>query len=144
MALCKPAHAYLAISMIALIVMYFQNSANVDMYCIGTYSCDVYSTSLVFIVKLAYILFWTWLLNLVCDEFNPTYSWFLVIFPFMLMFGGIALMVFNNMTTMYQSFTISDIFNPNRTWSGFYNFFFTNNWYLNQLANTPNSIYQSV
>lgn len=132
MALCKPAHAYLAISILALLIMYFQNAANVDMYCIGTYSCGVYSTSLVFLVKIVYILFWTWLLNLICDEFNPTYAWFLVIFPFMLMFGAIALVLLNNVSTVYQSFSVHDLYNQDRTWRGFYDYFIGSNWYLQQ------------
>jgi hypothetical protein len=132
MALCKPALLYLAISLIALFIMFLQNFANVDMYCLGTYSCGVYSTWLVFLVKLAYILFWTWLLNIICDKINPIYAWFLVVFPFMLMFGFIALMILNNLTSVYKGFTPSDLYDRNRTWEQFYSYFIRNNWALNR------------
>jgi hypothetical protein len=105
--LCTPSYVYLVISMIALLIMYFQNVGNADMYCLGTYSCNVYSTSLVFLVKLVYILFWTWLLNLICQKGSTTLSWFLVFFPFLLMFLGIALTMYttmNNNSWYYISF----------------------------------------
>jgi hypothetical protein len=117
MALCKPAYTFLVISTIALLIMFFQNVGNANMYCLGTYSCGVYSTSLIFLVKLFYILFWTWLLNIICDEASPLWSWFLVIFPFFLMFGSIALMLFNTLSIRYENLTFYDFYTPNRSWN---------------------------
>ena len=57
--LCTPSYVYLVISSIALIVMLYQNIGNVDTYCLGSYSCNVSSTALIFIIKAVYILFWT-------------------------------------------------------------------------------------
>jgi hypothetical protein len=88
--LCTPSYVYLVISMFALLIMYFQNVGNADMYCLGTYSCSVYSTNLIFLIKLVYIIFWTWLLNLMCEKGSPMISWFLVILPFLIMFLTIA------------------------------------------------------
>jgi len=83
--LCTPAHLYLVLSVIGLIVIAFQNYGNVDKYCIGYMSCDVPSTTLV--------LFWTWILNLICDAGVPSVSWFLVLFPIILSFVLVGLMM---------------------------------------------------
>jgi len=107
--------------------MYFQNFANTDMYCLGTFSCGVYNTNLVFLVKFFYIIFWTWLLNLICDQASPTWSWFLVIFPFFMMFGFIALMFINNLSTRFQDFSVGKMFTPTRSWGEYFDYFFSLN-----------------
>jgi hypothetical protein len=33
-----------------------------------------------------YILFWTWLLNVICRGGATPFAWFLVLFPFIMMF----------------------------------------------------------
>jgi len=90
--LCTPAWIYLVISLIAILIMGIQNmilgSANV--YCLGSYSCVVSSTLLVFIIKFIYVLFWTWILNLICRAGAPGLSWLLVLFPFILFFVLLA------------------------------------------------------
>jgi hypothetical protein len=84
--LCRPAYVYLVISIIFLVIMAFQNIGNEKTYCLGNYSCDVYNTTLVFIIKIIYILFWTWVLNLICGAGAKGLAWFLVLFPFILFF----------------------------------------------------------
>jgi hypothetical protein len=84
--LCTPSYVYLVISLIAIIVMAIQNSGNVNVFCLGTYSCDVSSTALIFLAKLIYVLFWTWILNLMCKAGATTLSWIFVLFPFILFF----------------------------------------------------------
>ena len=91
--LCTPAHIYLILSVIGLIVIAFQNYGNIDKYCLGYMSCDVPSTTLVLIIQLLYVLFWTWILNLICDAGAPSVSWFLVLFPIILSFVSIGLMM---------------------------------------------------
>jgi hypothetical protein len=92
--LCTPAYTYLVISLIALIIMLFQNVGNVNMYCLGSYSCSVTSTTLVFLIKAVYIVFWTWILNLMCRAGATNIAWFLVLLPFLLMFLFIATIMF--------------------------------------------------
>jgi hypothetical protein len=89
--LCTPAHVYLVISIVALIVMGFQNMGNLNTYCLGSYSCDVTSVTLIFLVKFAYVLLWTWILNLICRAGAPGVAWFLVLMPFILLFILIGL-----------------------------------------------------
>jgi hypothetical protein len=90
--LCTPSYVYLVISSIALFIMIFQNFGNIDKYCVGSYTCDVSSTALIFIIKGIYILFWTWILNLICKSGSPNIAWFLVLMPFILFFVFVALM----------------------------------------------------
>jgi hypothetical protein len=91
--LCMPSHLYLVVSMIALIVIAIQNIGNTDRYCIGYHSCNVSSTLLIFIIKLMYILFWTWVLNLICNAGYPSISWFLVLLPLIVFFLLIGLLI---------------------------------------------------
>uniref|UniRef100_A0A6C0ASI6 Yip1 domain-containing protein n=1 Tax=viral metagenome TaxID=1070528 RepID=A0A6C0ASI6_9ZZZZ len=93
--LCSPAYVYLVISVIALLVMTFQNIGNVNLYCLGTYNCSVTNTTLIFIIKAVYIVFWTWVLNLICRAGATNLAWFLVLLPFILMFVFIALILFS-------------------------------------------------
>lgn len=83
--LCTPAHVYLVISMITIIIMGFYNYKNTDVYCLGDYSCKV-STLLVFIIKIIYVLFWTWILNIICSAGATNVAWFLVLLPYILFF----------------------------------------------------------
>ena len=91
--LCTPAYVYLVISLIILAVMFFQNSGNIDTYCLGAYKCDVSSTALIFTIKILYILFWTWVLNLICRSGSSGFAWFLVLLPFLLFFVLLGLLI---------------------------------------------------
>ena len=55
--LCTPSYVYLVISTIFLIVASVQNYGNVNTYCLGDYSCEVTSTTVIFLIKVLYILF---------------------------------------------------------------------------------------
>jgi len=84
--LCTPSYVYLVISSIALVVMLYQNVGNVDKYCLGSYTCNVSSTALIFVIKAVYILFWTWILNLMCKANATGIAWFLLLLPVIIMF----------------------------------------------------------
>ena len=91
--MCTPAYVYLVVSVIAIIVMMFQNSGNVDMYCLGNYECPVPSTTLVFLFEFLYIAFWTFILDSICKAGYKQFSWFMVLFPFILFFVLLGLMI---------------------------------------------------
>lgn len=91
--LCTPAYVYLVISAVFLLIASLQNYGNINTYCLGDYSCDVSSTVLIFLIKVIYILFWTWILNLMCGAGATGIAWFLVLLPFILMFIMIALLM---------------------------------------------------
>lgn len=94
--LCTPSYVYLVISSIALIVMLYQNMGNVNTYCLGDYSCSVSSTALIFIIKAVYILFWTWVLNLMCKANATNIAWLVLLLPVIIMFILIGAMMISN------------------------------------------------
>jgi len=93
--LCTPSAVYFIVSIVSLIMILLQNLGNSSSYHIGNFSCRVPSTILVFIIKLVYILFWTWILNLICKDGHTGISWFLVLFPFILFFVLIGMIMIN-------------------------------------------------
>lgn len=93
--MCTPAYVYLVVSTIALIVMVFQNFGNNDIYCIGSYKCNVSSVFMIFLLKVLYILFWTWVLNVICRGGAPGLAWFFVLMPYVLMFIFIGMLLMN-------------------------------------------------
>jgi len=93
--LCTPSLVYFVISVISLVVVLLQNLGNTNSYHVGSFSCRVPNTAVIFIVKLIYILFWTWILNLICKDGHTEISWLLVLFPFILLFVMIGLLMLN-------------------------------------------------
>jgi hypothetical protein len=91
--LCTPAQFYLVISVFGILLTMFQNFGNNGRYSLGMFSCRVPSTMLVFLVQIIYILFWTWILNLICKDGYVGISWFLVLLPFILLFLLVGLMM---------------------------------------------------
>ena len=93
--LCTPASLYFVISMIALVMVLFQNLGNNHSYHVGSFSCSVPNTMAVFVVKLIYVLFWTYVLNLICKDGHVGVSWLLVLLPWLLLFVMIGLLMIN-------------------------------------------------
>lgn len=94
--LCTPAYVYFVISVLAIVIAAVQNMGNSKRYTLGMFSCDVPSCITVFVLKAIYILFWTWILNLMCKDGHSGIAWFLVLLPFVLLF------VIMGMVMMYQ------------------------------------------
>jgi len=93
--LCKPALVYLIISTIAIVIMIFQNIGSNNVYCLGMIKCDVPNITLIFIIKILYVAFWTWILNLICRSGNTKIAWILLLLPFILFFILILLLILN-------------------------------------------------
>ena len=94
--ICSPARFYFFLSIIVLIVTLIQNIGNNGKYTLGSFSIKVPSTIIVFVVKIIYILFWTWILNLICKDGHKGISWLLVLLPFILLFVMLGLVLLNN------------------------------------------------
>lgn len=94
--LCTPSYVYFIISVLVLAIAVVQNFGNNKQYNLGMFSCDVPSCIAVFVMKVVYILFWTWILNLICRDGHVGIAWFLVLLPFILLF------VILGLTMMYQ------------------------------------------
>jgi len=94
--LCTPSYVYFIISALAIVMSAIQNMGNNKKYTLGMFSCRVPSCIAVFMVKVIYILFWTWVLNLMCKDGHTGIAWFLVLLPFIMLF------VIMGMVMMYQ------------------------------------------
>jgi hypothetical protein len=85
--LCTPAYVYLVLSIILLIVMFCQNMYNgVNVFCLGSQECNITDSTNIYLIKIILIIFWTWVLNIICKEVTPTISWLLILFPFVVFF----------------------------------------------------------
>lgn len=86
--LCKPAKFYLYISIAGIIMSIVQNIRDFDdsKYKCGSFSVVVPSVLMIFAFKIVYILFWTYVLNLFCRDNNTRLAWLLVLFPVILFF----------------------------------------------------------
>jgi len=84
--LCSPAFYYLVLSIITIVTMYLYNLGDPNSYCIGRYTCNVTSVNMLYIMKVTYVIFWTWILNIMCREEYETMAWIFVIIPYLFMF----------------------------------------------------------
>ena len=91
--LCSPAVFYLIISLFALLAMIIQNYGNNDKFCLGYYECNVSNTNTIYVMKIFYILFWAWILNLMCKGGYKKVAWFFVLLPFILFFVILGLYI---------------------------------------------------
>jgi hypothetical protein len=108
--LCSPAFYYLLISLTIVIVVALQSYAHGFNYCVGTQVCPTSNITSLFIIKILYILVWTWILNLICKNGYEPISWILVLIPLVLMFIFMALF-FTNQIDISRLFTLPNIFN---------------------------------
>ena len=99
-ALCNPAMFYLVISGISFLFILFQNLNNPNEYCVGNMKCNTENKGVVFIGKVLYILFWTWLLDLMCKGGYTNVAWFILFFPFILFFILLALFILMSLGSM--------------------------------------------
>lgn len=93
--LCTPAALYFVVSMVALVIVIWQNLGHSNSYHVGGFSCRVPSTFLVIVFKLISILFWTYVLNLICKDGHVGLSWFLVLLPWVLLLILAVLLMMN-------------------------------------------------
>jgi hypothetical protein len=91
-ALCTPAYLYFVITTIALIISGVHNRVNNRVYSMGCLKWVVPSTLLIFIGKMIYIVFWTWLLHLMCKSGRSDIAWVLVILPIALVVSVVSLL----------------------------------------------------
>jgi hypothetical protein len=95
--ICTPALIYLVISILSILLIGSQNMSNgAEYYCVGNYECNTSMKNTIFILKILYIIFWTFVLNCICKAGYKGVSWFLVLFPFILMFVLIGLLLLNS------------------------------------------------
>jgi hypothetical protein len=89
-----PSYVYFILSVIGLAFSVIQNIGNTNKYTLGLFTCKVPSCLDIFIIKIVYILFWTWVLNLICKNGHTGIAWFLLFLPFITLFllmGGVII-----------------------------------------------------
>ena len=91
--LCTPSTIYFVISLIFLIVMGLSNLNDTNRLCLGDYSCYVGNNTIIFLLNAIYILFWTFILDLMCKSGYSSLSWFILLLPFILSFVFLALIM---------------------------------------------------
>ena len=91
--LCSPAFFYFVISCFVLVGSIIQNAGNTKKYCMGTLECNVGNNAVVFLMKILYIVFWTFILNYICKSGYVNVSWFLVLLPFISLLVLLVLMI---------------------------------------------------
>jgi phosphate starvation-inducible membrane PsiE len=82
--LCTPAALYLVLSAISIVIIIFTRFRFVSI-----------------LIKILFVLAWTWILNFLCKKGYSTISWILVILPYLVMFGVIA-MIFEFLKSGYS------------------------------------------
>ena len=81
LALCRPAYVYLILSLIAFILFIAMQSPG--------------SAIMGFVLQ---VMIWTFILNLICSSGYEKVSWFLVLFPFIMII--FMIIIFTTMVTM--------------------------------------------
>lgn len=106
--LCTPAYLYFIISIITLFLMVLQNIGNKGRYSIGIYSCSMPSILIMFIFKIIYILFWTYILNLICRDKNTKLAWFIFLLPYILLFVilGVVMLNYGNLQIVESEYVV--------------------------------------
>lgn len=108
--LCDPAYYYCVISFTVIIMVALQNYGQGYQYCVGTQTCPTNNITVIFAIKILYILVWTWILNIICKNGYETLSWVLVLIPLVLMFIFMALFV-SNQYDFSRVFTLPNLLN---------------------------------
>jgi len=93
--MCEPAMLYLLVGVIGIVGILVQNLAIGDerTFCVANYECDMINKTTGLILQVIYVLFWTWLLNILCKRGYVNVSWVIVLFPFLLYIGIISALV---------------------------------------------------
>ena len=98
--LCSPAMIYFVISISTLLVMIFSNIGNTNRFCMGEFECPVDNVFVIYIIKLAYLLFVTVILDSLCKNGYTSISWFLVFFPILFYFVVLGLFMIRQKSTL--------------------------------------------
>ena len=96
--LCDPAKLYFVISTVSYIFILLQNVGTQGRFTLGSYSCRHSNPALLLLVQALYIVFWTWLLDLIC-KINKGISWVIVLFPYLLLFVALGIVLMHGVQT---------------------------------------------
>lgn len=79
--ICVPAQIYMAVSLFLIFVMLlYTYYGKINISCLGKLSCDT-TNHFQFIIKIIFVLFWTWVLNIICKTYDESVSWAILLIP---------------------------------------------------------------
>jgi len=84
---CTPAKLYFILSLILLVIsLYYDITRNdKDKICLGKLSCKLENKPVFYILNVLFILLWAFVLNLLCRFGWSKLSWFLFLFPYIIL-----------------------------------------------------------
>jgi len=82
--LCTPALLYFVFGILWMLMSLMQNYHHSSAYTLGFHTTSVPSTFMVLVIQLVYVMFWTYVLNLICADGHSTFAWLMVLFPILL------------------------------------------------------------
>ncbi len=97
MKLCAPASIHFVISMVGLITLLLLSKDVKNVICVNNINCNVGNKPAFFTVEGLLILFWTFILDLLCKSGYRLLSWLLILMPFILFLIVISLVEFNKL-----------------------------------------------
>ena len=85
MKLCMPSKIYFFMAIILLFLSFVNDMQNKDKnkVCLGKLQCT--NKPLYYFLNVLFILLWTWFLNKLCNTGWIKLSWFLLLFPFVML-----------------------------------------------------------
>lgn len=98
--MCTPATIYFIVSITTLLSMIISNWGNRNKLCMGEFECPVDDIYLIYVVKLAYLLFVTIILDSLCKNGYASISWFLVFFPILFYFVALGMFMIRQNSTI--------------------------------------------
>lgn len=84
--LCNPAKLYLFIFVFCIIILFINNLGNYSSFYIGTMNFTLVQFIILILIKILYAFIWIWILQKICSLKYTNLSWFLVLFPYILVF----------------------------------------------------------
>jgi hypothetical protein len=81
MSLCTPSLIYFVIGMIGLVISFISMIFKKDFS---------FQSLFVFIINIVSVLFWTWILNILCVSGYKNISWFILVLPYLFLLGIIG------------------------------------------------------
>jgi hypothetical protein len=85
--LCTPAKLYFILSLILLAISFYYDITrnDKDKICLGKINCKVKNKPAMYSMNILFILLWTFILNILCSYGWSKLSWFLFLFPYVLL-----------------------------------------------------------
>ena len=103
--LCKPAKLYLFLSVFLLLSMIIQNLGKNNVLCFGPLECYEVNKITLLLIKLLYIGFWTFILQMICKGGYTKISWALVLLPIILF--GLTLVMYMLNRGVMEGFNVN-------------------------------------